>query len=272
MIPRPERDAADRAVAESARLTFYGEDAKVEENVSDLYDDERSPIEGVRILGAEEARASLGAKQPAGDDADTEPDDEALLVDLADDEEQLDLRVDDGEDEPLVASRKESATWSAHGADDILPGREGATERPISSGPSAPTPPVPTGDAPTGEVPKLPHWTEPPTGAVPAIFADDNESDELDAWTSVSGAAPRFRAEGSDWAESDFADDLSEEPVKLGAIGNDAPIDEEEQFAARPRRAPRSATPTPPCAASCRGPRPTPRRSPPRRATCRPRS
>jgi phosphatidate cytidylyltransferase len=215
--------------------------------VSDLYDDERSPIEGVRILGAEEARASLGAKKPADDEAEAEPEDEALLVDLADDEEQLDLRVDDVDDEPLVASRKEGATWSALGADDILPGRESATERPISSGPSAPTPPVPTGDAPTGEVPKLPHWTEPPTGAVPAIFADDSEADELDAWASVSGAAPRFRAEGSDWAESDFADDLSEEPVRLGAIGNEAPVDEEAQFArdlaARrgPRRAPRPA-------------------------------
>jgi phosphatidate cytidylyltransferase len=231
LIPRPERDAAERAVAESARLTFSGEDAKVEEHVSDLYDDERSPIEGVRILGAEEARASLGAKRPADEEVDAEPEDEALLVDLADDEEQLDLRVDEMDDEPLVASRKESATWSALGPDDILPGREAASERPISSGPSAPTPPVPSGDPPTGEVPKLPHWTEPPTGAVPAIFADDSDPDDLDAWASVTGAAPRFRAEGSDWAESDFADDLSEQPGKLGAIGDETPVDEEEQFA-----------------------------------------
>ena len=90
-------------------------------------------------------------------------------------------------------------------------------------------------------MPTLPHWTEPPTGAVPAIFADDNEDDDLDAWASVTGAQPRFRAEGSDWADADFADDLSEEPVRLGAIGNEAPIDEEEQFAARPRREARSA-------------------------------
>jgi phosphatidate cytidylyltransferase len=200
--------------------------------VSDLYDDERSPTEGVRIIGAEEARASLGANQPVDDDEAAEaPDDEALLVDLSDEDEQLDLRVDEADDdEPLVASRKESATWSALGPDDILPGREAATERPMTS--SAPPPAaVPAGDAPTGEVPKLPHWTEPPTGAVPAIFADDNEDEELDAWASVAGAQPRFRAEGSDWSDVDFAEDLSEEPVRLGAIGNEAPIDEEEQFA-----------------------------------------
>ncbi len=209
--------------------------------MSDLYDDERSPIEGVRIIGAEEARASLGANQPADDEAVEEPEEEALLVDLADDDEQLDLRVDDIDDEPLVASRKESATWSAMAADDILPGREMATERPVV--PSTPPPAAPSADAPSGEVPKLPHWTEPPTGAVPAIFADDSEPDDLDAWASVTGAQPRFRAEGSDWAESDFADDLPEEPMKPGAIGNEAPIGEGETFA-RDRRA--RAGPAPP--------------------------
>src|SRR5262249_61780265 len=66
--------------------------------------------------------------------------------------------------------------------------------------------------------------------------------DDLDAWNAVAGAQPRFRAEGSDWAESDFADDLSDEPLKLGAIGNEAPIDEEEAFARElaARRVPRA--------------------------------
>ena len=82
-------------------------------------------------------------------------------------------------------------------------------------------------------MPPLPHWTEPPTGAVPAIFADDTDqpADELDAWATVTGAQPRFRAEGSDWAASDFADDLSGEHQKLGALSNEGPVDEEESFA-----------------------------------------
>ena len=93
-------------------------------------------------------------------------------------------------------------------------------------------------------MPPLPHWTEPPTGAVPAIFADDDEpADELDAWATVTGAQPRFRAEGSDWAASDFADDLSGEHEKLGALSNEGPVDEEASFArdlAAKRRGPRA--------------------------------
>src|SRR5204863_24932 len=54
----------------------------------------------------------------------------------------------------------------------------------------------------------------------------------------------------SDWAASDFANDLSGEHEKLGALSNDGPVDEEESFARdlaarrrRPReRASRTAT------------------------------
>jgi phosphatidate cytidylyltransferase len=92
--------------------------------------------------------------------------------------------------------------------------------------------PIEIDDQPTGEVPPLPHWSEPATGAVPAIFTDDSEpADEADSWAAVSGSQPRFRSEGSDWSESDFADDLSGENVSLGAIGNTGPVDEEAAFA-----------------------------------------
>jgi len=239
--------------------------------VSEPYDDERPPVEGVRILGAEEARASLGeTRGPAADEPD-EP------VDLHEDEPQLDLRepapaVPDEaavggmppEGEPVTAGARTAPTWSAE-HDDLLPGREPVRARPISM-PSAPVsaPPVSSeapeapvaardagggDDAPTGEIPPLPHWTEPPTGAVPAIFADDSETaEELDAWASVTGAQPRFRS-GDDWAESDFAEDLSAENVKLGALSNEGPVDEDEEFerdlAAR-RRAPAAGAPTRP--------------------------
>jgi phosphatidate cytidylyltransferase len=144
------------------------------------------------------------------------------------------------------------STWSA-AHDDILPGREPVRDRPpVTTGGPADTEavddrPGPAGafdhpvdadaaiearleDAPTGEVPPLPHWTEPPTGAVPAIFADDSDTpDELDTWATVTGAQPRFRA-GSDWDESDFAEDLSGEEAKLGALSNEGPVDEDAAF------------------------------------------
>ena len=87
----------------------------------------------------------------------------------------------------------------------------------------------------TGEVPPLPHWTEPPTGAVPAIFADDDSGeevdDDLDAWATLSGSQPRFRAEGADWAEADFSEDLSGEHERLGALSEAGPVDEDAEFA-----------------------------------------
>jgi len=172
--------------------------------VSNFYDDERpppSPTEGVRILGAEEARAGLGTQ-------DDEP---------------------ERRDEPRFVFDDEPDT----GADDGTVVAETVDE---------PAPERADNDFPTGEVPPLPHWTEPATGAVPAIFADDSDTpDELDAWATVTGAQPRFRAENSDWAASDF-DDLSGEHDKLGALSNEGPVDEEESFArdlAAKRRRPR---------------------------------
>jgi len=174
--------------------------------VSNFYDDERpppAPTEGVRILGAEEARAGLG-------NHDSEP---------------------DPPEEPRFVFDDEPADEDAAAAEPVA---ERVDERP-------------DGDLPTGEVPPLPHWTEPATGAVPAIFADDADqpADELDAWATVTGAQPRFRAEGSDWAASDFAEDLSGEHEKLGALSNAGPVDEEESFAralAAKRRSPRQRT------------------------------
>ena len=160
--------------------------------------------------------AKAGA--PPAADRDDEP------VDLLEDEPQLDLRdpaptVDADAIVASVSAGSESVTTSARAAqswsaahDDLLPGQPlrdqpAATpigpvgSPPVSSAKVEAAPlaarPVATesDDAPTGEIPPLPHWTEPPTGAVPAIFADDADTpDEGDAWATVTGAEPRFRA------------------------------------------------------------------------------
>jgi phosphatidate cytidylyltransferase len=138
--------------------------------VSDRDDWEQAtatPVEGVRILGAEEAQAVLASegRAPAPD--------------------ALDLGAEEQNDEP------------------------------------------------SGEAPPLPHWTEPATGTVPAIFTDEGDEvdDDLDAWATISGSQPRFRAEGSDWSEADFSEDLSGEESTLGALSEDGPVDEEAEFA-----------------------------------------
>ena len=80
----------------------------------------------------------------------------------------------------------------------------------------------PVEDAPAPDVSGLPHWTEPPTGQVPAALARDNEGDE---WRSRSG--PSWREEHSDWTAHDdqFDPDLyANEEAALGSLDeNDAP-------------------------------------------------
>jgi phosphatidate cytidylyltransferase len=176
-----------------------------------------TPAEGVRILGAKETPSVR-----------------------SDDQEALDLaaiaREEHGENRPSFTHRTEVPV--VRNADD--PEDPGGRDDDIVVG----TPIEPA----TGEVPPLPHWTEPPTGAVPAIFADDTGEhevdDDLDVWAPLTGSAPRFRAEGSDWAEADFSEDLSEEHERLGALSEAEPVDEEAEFAealAQRRRRPRAS-------------------------------
>ncbi|MGQ0824708.1 MAG: phosphatidate cytidylyltransferase [Actinomycetota bacterium] len=158
-----------------------------------------APLEGVRILGAEEAQSALNQRANPQDEAPPRP---ARFLEAG-------------------------PTWAAT-----------AVEPAVS-------------DPPSGEVPPLQHWTEPATGAVPAIFSlDDAEEGEVDAeaWAAISGTGPRFRAEGSDWSDADFArDDLSDENVRVGALAEAAVVDDDETFAAdvaeRRRRTPRGRAP-----------------------------
>src|SRR6266540_2710692 len=43
----------------------------------------------------------------------------------------------------------------------------------------------------------LPHWTEPPTGEVPQILADEGHED-VDPWSTFSGQAPVWRDDESE--------------------------------------------------------------------------
>lgn len=208
--------------------------------VAEGNDEEReqpAPPEGVRILGAEEAATAVGgAEQP-------------------DDAERGGRRS-----RPLSFAPEPGAgaTWSAN--------RE----------PASPPPPEPSAreeaeeESPAAEaVPELPHWTEPPTGMMPAIFAEGeaDESGDDEAWASFAGSQPRFRSEGSDWAEAgDFTAELAaDDAPKLGALAEEVADDEEvfaEQVAARRQRSHRRSAPA--AAEPRRGPAPRPRPAAPR--------
>ena len=50
----------------------------------------------------------------------------------------------------------------------------------------------------------LPHWTEPPTGEVPQILGEGDQSNDLDVWSSFASQAPVWRDEGSEPDAVDF--------------------------------------------------------------------
>ncbi|MDP9336634.1 MAG: hypothetical protein M3Q30_25420, partial [Actinomycetota bacterium] len=183
-----------------------------------------TPVEGVRILGAKETPVVRD------DDRDDRNDRDAFDLPAISPEEP---QTPETPQTPASFTHRAAVPIVASAEDDNAEQQE-----------EQPPPPDPA----SGEMPPLPHWTEPPTGAVPAIFADDTGEqpidEDLDAWAPIGGATPRFRAEGSDWAEADFGDDLSGENERLGALSEAEPVDEEAEFAEalaqRRRRRPRA--------------------------------
>lgn len=73
--------------------------------------------------------------------------------------------------------------------------------------------------------PDLPHWTEPPTGQVPRIFAaEDLEEDDDDraAWASFTSSQPRWRGEAPE-VEREYDDfsRLADDETRVGALAGD---------------------------------------------------
>ncbi|HZU74319.1 MAG TPA: phosphatidate cytidylyltransferase [Acidimicrobiales bacterium] len=129
--------------------------------------------EGVRIIGADEAAAALEAGQAAG----RRPEDAPRFGD-----------VPEAPEGPRPAHR--------------FPLPESVDPSDIARSPVAGR----TGEpGPAGPPAGMPHWTEPPTGEVPATLGSPEGDDDLAAWVGFAGKA-RWRTEPSDWAEVDFED------------------------------------------------------------------
>jgi phosphatidate cytidylyltransferase len=80
-------------------------------------------------------------------------------------------------------------------------------------------------DEPSGQV-SLPHWTEPGTGELPRILADDGDASV--PGTSGSTPAVHWRSHDGAWAgDEDFADLVDADEVRLGAMDLDKPHDED---------------------------------------------
>ncbi|MDP8976855.1 MAG: phosphatidate cytidylyltransferase [Actinomycetota bacterium] len=176
---------------------------------------ERSPAEGVRIIGADEAARALEQGQAAG----RRPSGAPRFGDVPSRPEgprpaqrfPLPESVD-----PAEMRRPPLAGWQAPPS-----AKPAKPAKPAVPPTEATTPPdeVLTGQAvrprqddlvpeempplePTGV--EMPHWTEPATGEVPRILESEEPDEDQDAWTSYVGRAPRWRDSEADWAESDF--------------------------------------------------------------------
>lgn len=164
----------------------------------------REPRDGVRIIGAQEAREAL---------------EEGRVV----------RRRPEGE--PRFGDRPRRAE---------PPERPAARfPLPADRSPALGTPPPRVGSSQLGELPgdeppvndrvsataPLPHWTEPPSGESPRLpgMRDDTED---------SGPTPRYRDTEVDWADSEYsAEELAkDEEASLGALADIPAEDEEEAF------------------------------------------
>ncbi len=119
--------------------------------------------------------------------------------------------------EPAVDSAPWSVPWSSQPPPPLFDEPEQSTgddaydpDTPVESD-------APLEEAPSPDVSALPHWTEPPTGQVPAVLARDTE--DGDDWRTRSG--PTWREEHSDWTAHDdqFDPDLyANEETALGSL------------------------------------------------------
>jgi len=159
----------------------------------------RHPTERVRIIGAE----------PAGEATQVVPAVPRVVVPVDGPEEGVEpaVRLIDEPVEPHDPSR------TVH---PVLPGE---TAVPGYTEPAAPAWSATAEEPPVDEVrtTELPHWTEAPTGQVPAVLARESGED-----TGPSGiAAPAWREEQSDWVahEDEFeASMFGDEEVALGSL------------------------------------------------------
>ncbi len=75
--------------------------------------------------------------------------------------------------------------------------------------------------------PQLPHWTDPPTGQVPAILDRRSDQDgEEESWTQLGDPGPSWRTSDREWEDSTFEPSLlADDQTRMGAL-EDTPVEQ----------------------------------------------
>ncbi len=80
----------------------------------------------------------------------------------------------------------------------------------------------------SGAAPDLPHWTEPPTGQVPAVLdrRGDDQGEDASAWAALGDNGPVWREHAHEWADAGFDPALlANDETRVGVL--DEAVDEE---------------------------------------------
>jgi CDP-diglyceride synthetase len=175
------------------------------DDVPDRRDDETArtddPVAPAEPSGPSTDRVRIVGAEPAGEATAVVP----VVTPLADGEADpaAELSADDAAGPPSVRLTDQPADPGGPAVHPVVPGQ---TAVPGQSGMD------PSGPPPT----ELPHWTEPPTGQVPAVLSRDRDDDP-----SPSIGSPTWREEDADWVAHDeefepamFGDDA----VALGSL------------------------------------------------------
>lgn len=175
--------------------------------------------EGVRIIGAEEAAAALesGASRrpdtPRYGDRPAPPDTSRVRGLSNDVTDELTART-----RPSPWASRSDADQPSVSSTQPIPLRPEA-ERPAGERPVFRAEPAAEAPGPiSGSNPTLPHWTEPPTGEVPRILADQADEGGDDPWPGATErTTPRWRDQHSDWETADFDDvsSLVDDPMPI---------------------------------------------------------
>ncbi len=182
------------------------------DDVPDGRDDEVTrtdvPVTRPEVTGPASGQVRIVGAEPAGESTAELP-----LVSRHDEPPAGDRDESVGEDrspvEPLPLSEEAFGQPTVRLTDErgIADG-EGDVVNPVSPGETA---------VPSGTPTELPHWTEPPTGQVPAVLARDNGDDSQ----GPGIAGPTWREEDSDWVGHDELfgpETIGAEDVALGSL------------------------------------------------------
>ncbi|MGA2521808.1 MAG: phosphatidate cytidylyltransferase [Acidimicrobiales bacterium] len=78
---------------------------------------------------------------------------------------------------------------------------------------------------PPAAAPDMPHWTDPPTGQVPAVLDRRGDEDE-GAWSASGDTGPAWREHSHEWEESGFDPSLlADDETRVGAL-EETPVEE----------------------------------------------